>query len=505
MLVALADRRRPSPWCEPGSALPAAGGFPSEVGDGFIADGVAAGDCEIANADWPRCGLGLCSGGKARNSRRNEPAGSGTMSADGPASGPGEWRRHGLLLAPCTAGIVLCAVHGYSVGVMIGPLEREFGWSRAEISSGLLIISMVALFLAPFAGLAVDKLGPRRIALVGVPLYCAALASLSLATSSIAMWWLLWVFLALTNMLVLPTVWTAAINSYFEKNRGKALAIALAGTGVAAALIPPLTNALVGMYGWRGAYVALAAIMLTAVFPLVLLLFHGAADRARAARRGGVVTATAAPLPGTPLREAFRSPRFAKLAGGALVFSIVAAALTYNAVPIVIAQGLTPTAAAGIAALVGLGSVIGRLVGGVLLDRYNARYVAGFGVLLPLVPIAILLGFKGSPEAASVACFILGLSVGLEVDGCAYLAARHFGMRSFGTMFGSINGLLLFGSGIAPIVANAVFDATRSYDLFMWGAIPMFFIASALWLSLGPYPEFPAVDEEEALPEVAPA
>jgi predicted MFS family arabinose efflux permease len=328
---------------------------------------------------------------------------------------------------------------------------------------------------------------------------------MSLATADLKVWWGLWLFQALANMLVLPTVWTAAINSYFDKNRGKALAIALAGTGVSAALIPVLTNTLMEMYGWRGAYVALAAIMVVAVFPLVLLLFHGATDRARAARRAGVIE-TQVPLKGTPLREAFRSPRFVKLAGGAVVFSIAAAALTYNAVPIVISQGMSPAAAAGIAGLVGIGSIIGRLGGGILLDRYNARYVAGYGVLLPLAAIGILLGFKGSAEAASVACFVLGLSVGLEVDGCAYLAARHFGVKSFGTMFGSINGLLLFGSGVAPILANAVFDATRSYDLFMWVSIPAFFIASALWLSLGPYPDFDAEeDEDEALPEIAPA
>lgn len=422
------------------------------------------------------------------------------MTGAGRLGAQNEWRTHWKLLAPCLAGIILCATHAYTLGVMIGPLEREFGWSRAEISSGQFITAILALFLAPFAGMAVDRFGPRCIGLIGVPLYCGAVALLSLTTSNLLTWWSLWVVLALTNMLVMPMVWTTAINGYFELNRGKALAIALSGTGIAAALIPKLTFTLIEMLGWRLAFVAVSTVVLVIVYPLVIFMFYGPRDTAMAPAS----EPNAGPVPalrGMPVREAFRSTRFIKLAGGAVIFAMAAAALTFNAVPIVIAQGITAATAASVAGLIGLGSIIGRLAGGYLLDRFHAGRVAGFGVLIPLIVIAILLAFKGSVPAAAVACFVLGLSVGLEVDGCAYLAARHFGIRSFGTMFGAINGLLLFGSGIAPLVANAIFDVTRSYDLFLWLSIPAFLIASALWISLGPYPEFteePADDADAA-------
>ena len=411
------------------------------------------------------------------------------MTPVGQISPRSEWRTHWKLLVPCLAGIVLCATHAYTLGVMIGPLEREFGWSRAEISSGQMINAIVALLLAPLAGLAVDRYGPRRVGLIGVPLYCGGIAMLSLTTSNIVTWWALWIVLALTNMLVMPMVWTTAINGYFERNRGKALAIALSGTGLAAAVIPVLTFTLIEMLGWRMAFVVVSAVVLMVAYPLVIFMFYGPQDTSLAP----ALSPDAPPAPalkGVPVGQAFRSPSFLKLAGGAVIFAVAAAALTSNAVPIVIAQGITAGTAASIAGLVGLGSITGRLVGGYLLDRFNAKLIAGLGVLTPLFVIAILLAFKGSVPAAAVACFVLGLSVGLEVDGCAYLAARHFGIKSFGTMFGTINGLLLFGSGIAPIIANSIFDATRSYDLFLWLSIPAFLVASALWLSLGPYPEF---------------
>src|SRR5688500_3836857 len=92
-----------------------------------------------------------------------------------------EWRRHGLVLLPCLAGILLCSVNNYSLGVMMTPLEREFGWSRGQISIGPLIISLIAVVFAPLVGLAIDRIGTRPIGLIGVIFYCGALALLGTA------------------------------------------------------------------------------------------------------------------------------------------------------------------------------------------------------------------------------------------------------------------------------------------------------------------------------------
>lgn len=411
-----------------------------------------------------------------------------------------EWRQHWTILPPCIAGIMLCAVHGYSLGVMIPVLEREFGWLRAEISAGPLIISMVALFVAPFIGNSIDRLGPRRIALVGVPGFCLALALLSTATPSIYSWWGLWTLLAFASMFVIPTVWTAAINGYFDKNRGLALALALCGTGLTAAVIPSLTNLLVDGYGWRGAYMALGGICVAVVFPLVWFLFHAAGSRPTPSlAQHGSVPPLAPALTGVSARVGLTSARFLKLGGAATIFAVALCALTVNAVPVLLAQGLTPGRAAAFAGLIGIGSIIGRLCGGYLLDRLDANKVAAVSVLLPIVSIAILLMFPGSETGAALACLVIGLSVGAELDACAYLAARHFGLRNFGTLFGTINGLLLFGNGVAPILANAVYDVVKTYDPVLWSMIPACLLASLLFLWLGPYPVFdpePVVDSD---------
>jgi predicted MFS family arabinose efflux permease len=413
--------------------------------------------------------------------------------------GFGELRQHWRVLPPCLAGITLCSVHGYSLGVMIPVIERAFGWPRAEIALGLTIISTIALVGAPLVGLAIDRFGPRRIALSGVLLFCCAMAMLS-TTRSLTSWLLLWVLLGLGNMLILPTVWTKAINHYFDANRGLALALALCGTGVAAAFVPTLTNALIEHFGWRQAYIGLGLIGAAITFPIVWLLFRLPVDEAGQ----GETAASSRPVLGVSAREGFAQPRFLKLAGATLLFSITICALTTNLVPVLLARGMTPTTAAGIAGLLGIGSITGRLIGGFLLDRFDAARVAAISVAMPIVTVALLLAFPGD-RVAALGCLILGLAVGTEVDCCAYLAARHFGLRSFGTLFGTMNGLMLFGNGIAPVMANHVYDVTKSYDIVLWAQVPACLGTMLLFLLLGPYPQLEAAAAplDAALPDPA--
>src|SRR5690606_3374777 len=112
------------------------------------------------------------------------------------AEGKREWRAHWLVVSASIVGIMISQLHLYSLGAMILPLEQEFGWSRAQISSGLLIISIVVCPLAPLMGIAVDRFGPRRIALWGVGFYSMSIALLSLAQQPMWTWWLLWTLLA---------------------------------------------------------------------------------------------------------------------------------------------------------------------------------------------------------------------------------------------------------------------------------------------------------------------
>lgn len=391
-----------------------------------------------------------------------------------------EWRTHGAMIPACVAGMVLVAVHNYTLGVMMLPLEQEFGWSRAQISVGPMIPSLGAVIMAPLVGFAVDRFGPRRIALFGVPFFSVAIALMSRASSSIASWWALCALLGVASMFIFPMVWTSAISARFSRNRGLALAIALSGTGIAASIMPLVATWLLVRYGWRGAYVGIGSLCFAVVFPLVFFLFargdrlipqecdHSERAEGRAAARAQML-----------------SPRFVLLAAAAAVFSAALCALTSNAVPILLSEDFDPVTAAAIAGLIGLGTIVGRLAGGFMLDRFDGRHVAAASVVAPTLTAAILLTTQGSREGATIACLLLGLAAGAEYDACAYLTARYFGTRNFGALFGLIAGIVLLVNGVAPALSNRVYDVTKSYDAVLWVLIPMFALAAVLFLSLG--------------------
>ena len=395
-----------------------------------------------------------------------------------------EWRRGWPVVTASLAGITLCSTHGYTIGVLIAPLEAAFGWSRAGITGGLLIISCFAVIAAPIAGRMADRFGARRVALAGVPLFCLAFGLLATANGDIRQWWALWLLLAVGNMCILPTIWASTINRIFDRNRGMALAFALCGTGLAAFILPPVTTRLIAHFGWQGAIAGLATAGFLIVFPLAWFGF-------RTPPSAGIRAApepVARPEPGE-LRAEYRSPRFLKLMGASTVFSVTICALTTNSVPVLRSFGHSAFAAADIAALMGLGSLTGRICGGFLLDRIDARKVAACSVLAPVITALLLLLAGRDPLVASAACLILGLAIGAEVDACAYLAARHFGMKNFGALFGTINGLMLLGNGIAPFAANYIYDVTHTYTAVLWTQLPACMIAALLFLMLGRYPE----------------
>src|ERR1700712_1033396 len=185
-----------------------------------------------------------------------------------------EWRQHGAIVPACFAGNMLIATHNYALGAMIHPLEQAFWWSRAQISMGPMLPGLAAIFVAPFVGLLIDRVGPRRVALAGIPLYCVALACLSLAGPGIVSWWALYTAVGLASLFIFPTVWTSAINRRFDRNRGLAIAISVTGTSLTAAVVPLVVTLLIQAQGWRAAYVGLALAAFAVVFPLVFWLFE---------------------------------------------------------------------------------------------------------------------------------------------------------------------------------------------------------------------------------------
>src|SRR5690606_14390381 len=95
-------------------------------------------------------------------------------------------------VVPVISAIVLTfsMTYFYTLGVFMPLIEQEMGWSRAQVSSGMMFVSITAVPLSPFIGAAIDRFGPRKVALPGSILYAMALGSLSLVGSPVSHWWM---------------------------------------------------------------------------------------------------------------------------------------------------------------------------------------------------------------------------------------------------------------------------------------------------------------------------
>ena len=400
-----------------------------------------------------------------------------------------EWRA-GWVLPPVAAiGVAVVNTPHYALGVFFAPIERELGWSRAQTASGVLALSLVAILTIPLIGRLVDRKGARRIALPGVFMFGLAFAALGLANHAIWVWWLLWMLLALGASCISPVVWTTAVASRFDRGRGLALAVTLTGAGIGTAVAPLLANWLIPMFGWRTAFMAMAAILATVLLPLVAAFFYSARDldRTSLVRSAAPI---AADLLGMSFADGLRSRQFVQLVFATFLIALALLALVVHFVPIVTGMGVGTARAAEAAALIGIGSIVGRLIAGYLLDRLAGAFVGAIIFALPVLVSLSLMRWGGDAGMIFPIALLLGLSLGSEVDVIAYLTSRHVGLRNFGTLFGVCVSAMALATGLGPWLGGLIYDAFGTYRYMLLGTIPLCLVAATLIALLGRDPAY---------------
>ncbi|MCB2049293.1 MAG: MFS transporter [Novosphingobium sp.] len=391
-----------------------------------------------------------------------------------------EWKRYWTLPLAAGLGNVGSIIHIYALGAFMAPLSAEFGWSRAEISSGITVSNSGTALLGLMVGILVDRLGPRKVGLVGATAMAVAFGLLGTATGTYANWVLLWLGIAFAATATQTTIWTSAVTSRFDRSRGIAIALTIAVNGAAATLLPILSTLAIGGLGWRHAFFALAGGWIAITLPMLLLFFRGAAEEHIAAAGSQKVVASAN-LPGLEVKQVLTALPFWRLALAGCLFSFVAMSMIVHFVPILTDRGLSPVEAASIAGIVGIASIGGRFVTGYLLDRFPAERVALVGLSLPVLSALLLLNGH-SVFAYSVAAAIAGFSLGAELDVLIYLTSRRFGLKRFGTLFSIIMLSMSVGTSTGPLTAGWIFDRFGSYDNYLLLVIPLVLIAA---LSVG--------------------
>jgi predicted MFS family arabinose efflux permease len=388
----------------------------------------------------------------------------------------GEWARNWPLVITSLVGVSLGTIGTYSAGLFLAPLEAEFGWTRAQVTSGLLIYALVAVPLSPFVGAAIDRWGARRLAIPGSIATGIAFAGFAFTNGSSWLWWSTWALFSLAALTVKTTVWTTAIAAVFHRRRGLALAIALSGAGLASGTLPPLTQALIAQIGWRGAYAAIGIGWAAAAAALSYFFFVDA----RAPSPGDA----AASVPGLTFGEAVRLRSFQLLWAISLLGSTLLIGLTVHMVPMLGTLGFDRAHAAAIAGAAGLGTIVGKLVSGFVFDSWSPKAAGATFQALPIAACALLLQPAVSPFTAVLAVFLLGFTSGAALTMASFLTARLVGLRAYGLNFSIIASMLALATGLGPLICGIAFDRSHSYRLVLLAGLAIPAICSLLTICI---------------------
>lgn len=404
----------------------------------------------------------------------------------------GEWREGWTLVLAAAAGFSFFAVMTTGMGAFIEPLAKEFGWSRTLVSAGMPVAGVATVLFSPFVGMAIDRYGSRRLALPGLVALALSMASFSLLNGSPAQWFALWGLFALVSLAVTVTVWTAAVADAFTTGRGLALGLTLAGTALSQAITPVLATFLIDNFGWRAAFLWMAVVWGGIALALCALFFR---DRRGAAGARAIDTSN---MPGLSVGEAWKSRGLWQIAISSTILMILTIGLLIHQIPILTEAGVSREKAALLAGAGGIAGIVGKLVTGVLIDRYRANWIGGVTLGVAALAFGLLLDGFRTPATIVIAMIVNGYSAGTKLQICSYLTSRYAGLRHYGTIFGFMGSLTALGSALGPLLAGWVYDTTGGYDPFLIvGAIGSLFCA-LLIIALPAYPDWTQQRPEDA-------
>ncbi|WP_339693582.1 MFS transporter [uncultured Parasphingorhabdus sp.] len=385
------------------------------------------------------------------------------------------------------------------IGFTVEPLIAEFGWTRTQILMPITIFGIIASLLAPFFGSLADKYGVRKVALYSLLAFGVSFGMISLTptaqvTSTLYIYYALWVLVGLVGIGSTPVSWSRAINLWFYKHRGLALGILLMGTSLAALTVPKLAVWGIENYGWRSMFAIVAVLPLVVALPIGYFLFR----EPRSDERPKAISSASGNLTGVTLSTALRDYRFWLIWVSIAIVAGAFGGAFINLPTMLSDRGLEAQTAASVMGVLGIGIFAGRIITGMLLDRFWAGFVAFPLLCLPAISCYILLGDGVAFPMAALAGFLLGFAAGAESDLIAYLTGRYFGMANYGKIYGMLYMPFGFFSALSPIIYAYVRDTTGNYDPVLSIAIFAFVIGGGLLLLLGRYPD--SLPEAEALP-----
>lgn len=374
-------------------------------------------------------------------------------------------------------------------GILITPLEREYGWDRAAISAAIAVSILTFGLGGPLSGALVNRLGPRKVILFG----CVAIAAGLVPLLSLRDIWQLFLFWG-----VVVGVGTGAVSNvigamiahrWFRTHRGLVIGAFGAATSTGQLIFIPAMAALTESDGWRAAIILLIGACLVVLIPVAILMRDRPEDiGARAFGERLVVSDAdlAADRRSTPMRAALRTTDFWLLAGSFFICGYTTNGLVgTHLIPHAIEHGFTTVTAASAVGAMGAMNIVGTLGSGWLSDRFDNRkllaaYYGFRAISLSLLPLIF------DTQGLYIFAIIYGLDWIATVPPTANLVAGIFGRASLGTIYGWVFFSHMVGAALAAYLGGYAHTILGDYHLMFISAALFGVVAAGLALRIGP-------------------
>jgi MFS family permease len=352
----------------------------------------------------------------------------------------------------------------YVLSLFGPPLIAEFGWERSEFAL-VSSLSVMTLFVAPFAGRFVDRVGARTAGIVGFTVVPLCYLAFSFMTGNIFELYAITLVKNVFGILTTSIVFCRVVVERFDTARGMALSVAMTGPPLIGAIATPIIGEIIDSEGWRAGYRTLAA--LSAVGGLLALTLIGFRKRVPGGREAAPLRRKAPRLTRGDILAIVRRPTFMLLVGGMFLVNIPQVIVSSQLKLVLLDNGAVSDFATWLVSLYAISVIIGRFACGYALDRIEPQRVAVVTLGLP----ALGLFAMATPFDASWVLFgavlLMGLAQGAEGDVGAVLTSRRFEMEHYSFIYSFLIAAMGAAASVGSIVLSLTLHRTDSYDGFL--------------------------------------
>ncbi|KQO67751.1 MFS transporter [Methylobacterium sp. Leaf89] len=368
-------------------------------------------------------------------------------------------------------------------GVLILPLQKEFGWDTATIGSALAVRLVLFGLMGPFAAALMNRYGPRRIVLLALALIAGGLLA-SLGMTRVWQLVLLWgVVVGIGTGLTALVLGATVATRWFSRSRGLVVGLLTASSATGQLVVLPLLAALTEALGWRAALLVICALLLAAGLGVLALMRDRPEDLGLAPY--GETRPLAPPaMPGPSANGALSALRDA---AGTRVFWVLFATfficgastnglIQTHFIPLCADYGIGPVQGASVLAAMGVFDFIGTVASGWLSDRYDNRWLLFWYYGLRGLSLMFLPFSDFSFVGLSLFAVFYGLDWIATVPPTVRLTAARFGRERANLVFGWVFAGHQLGAATIAYGAGLSRTELASY-------LPAFFAAGALCLA----------------------